>query len=427
MKSWLECISCSARMPLTERHFLCPNCDSLLDVRHDFAHLRADTLRDRFAERLGSADLPYSSGVWRYKELVWPELDDAAIISHPEGNTNLYHSVSLGKCADVSQIWFKHEGENPTGSFKDRGMTGAITHAIAVGARRLACASTGNTASSLASYAAKANLPCIVFVHRAGVSESKQAQMLDYGAIVLHIDTDFDTNLALARQIAESGHAYLANSLNPMRLEGQKTIIFESLQQLNWAVPDWIIVPGGNLGNVSAFGKALTELHSLSMIRDLPRLAVIQAEGASPFYRSYQNGYAALDVKPAQTLASAIRIGQPINFPKAVRALRATEGVVECVGDDEILDARSLLGRHGIGCEPASAATYAGLLKLRKAGVISAEETVLCVLTGHGLKDTQTAIAYHMEELPEIAGKYLNQPVPVEGEVSAILSALQWQ
>lgn len=426
MKSWFECITCSARMPLTGSHFLCPNCASLLDVRHEFAHFTAELLLNRFADRLGTHELPYSSGVWRYKELIWPEIDDAAIISHPEGNTNLYRSAPLSKCADVSEIWFKHEGENPTGSFKDRGMTGAITHAVAVGACRLACASTGNTASSLASYAAKANLPCIVFVHRDGVSESKQAQMLDYGAKVLHIDTDFDTNLALVRQIAESGHVYLANSLNPMRLEGQKTIIIELLQQLNWAVPDWIIVPGGNLGNVSAFGKALTELYSLGLIRDLPRLAVIQAEGASPFYRSYQHGYAPLDAKPAQTLASAIRIGQPINFPKAVRALRDTEGVVECVADVEILDARSLMGRHGIGCEPASAATYAGLLKLRRAGIIRSDETVVCVLTGHGLKDVRTSIAYHMAELPEIAGKYLNQPVLVEGDVAAILDVLQW-
>ena len=424
MKSWLECIYCTARMPLSEVIYLCPNCGSLLDVRHDFNQFSADLLRTKFNDRLGTYEHPYRSGVWRYKELVWPEIDPDAIISHPEGNTNLYRSAELCDLIIVKDLWFKHEGENPTGSFKDRGMTSAVTHARYVDASRMACASTGNTAASLASYAAKAHIPCMVFVHSGGVSQSKQAQMLDYGAKVLHIDTDFDSNLELVRQLADSGEVYLANSLNPMRLEGQKTIIFELLQQLKWYVPDWVLVPGGNLGNVSAFGKAMVELFSLGVIRELPRLAVIQAAGANPLYHSFKRGFAPLEVKPAQTIASAIRIGNPINFPKAVRSLRDTEGVVEQVEDFEILDARSLLGKHGIGCEPASAATLAGLIKLRRAETIREDESVVCILTGHGLKDVRTSLAYHMEQLPEIEGKYTNQPVKVAGNLTSIRNVL---
>ena len=393
-------------------------------MRHDINQFSAEVLRGEFNDRLGTYEHPYLSGVWRYKELVWPEIDPQAIISHPEGNTNLYQSAELCELIKVKDLWFKHEGENPTGSFKDRGMTGAVTHASYVNASRMACASTGNTAASLASYAAKAQITCLVFVHSGGVSQSKEAQMLDYGAKVLHIDTDFDSNLELVRQLADSGEVYLANSLNPMRLEGQKTIIFELLQQLKWCVPDWVLVPGGNLGNVSAFGKAMVELYSLRMIRELPRLAVVQAAGANPFYQSFKRGFPPIEVKPAQTIASAIRIGNPINFPKAVRSMRETEGVVEQVEDYEILDARALLGKHGIGCEPASAATLAGLIKLRRAGTIREDESVVCILTGHGLKDVRTSIAYHMEELAEIDGKYTNQPVKVTGNLTSIRNVL---
>ena len=424
MKSWLECIACAAKIPLSDLIYHCPNCGSLLDVRHDFREFSAELLRAKFEQRLGALEHPYRSGVWRYQELVWPELDPDAIISHPEGNTNLYPSADLRDGIKVKDLWFKHEGENPTGSFKDRGMTGVVTHARYVNASRLACASTGNTAASLAAYAARAQLPCWVFVHGGGISESKQAQMLDYGAKVLQMDSDFDSNLESVRELADSGEVYLANSLNPVRLEGQKTIIFETLQQLGWRVPDWILVSGGNLGNVSAFGKALVELHSLRMIGKLPRLAVIQAAGANPFYQSYRRGFASLEVKPAQTIASAIRIGNPINFPKAVRSICDTDGVVEQVEDGEILDARSLLGKNGIGCEPASAATLAGLIKLRKAGVIQESDSVVCVLTGHGLKDVRTSIAYHLGELSEFAGNYTNRPVKVAGDLKAIRKVL---
>ena len=424
MKSWLECISCAARRPLSELHYSCTDCGALLDVRHDFATFRGEDLRARFDERLGSLEFPYNSGVWRYKELVWPSITAAQIVSAPEGNTNLYAPTALAEWADVAKLWLKHEGENPTGSFKDRGMTGALTHARYVGAEQLACASTGNTAASLASYAARAGMRCLVFVHGAGVSQSKQAQMLDFGANVLRVDADFDGNLDLARRVAEQGHVYLANSLNPLRLEGQKTIIFELLQQMRWRAPDWIIVPGGNLGNVSAFGKALVELRSLGLLRELPRLAVIQAAGANPFYRSFRQGFAPIEAGPAHTLASAIRIGNPINFPKAVRALRDTEGVVEEVTDVQILDARALIGLQGIGCEPASAATLAGLKKLRDSGVIRASETVACILTGHGLKDIRTPIAYHAGELPGMTGRYRNEPLDVAGNLPAVLAAL---
>lgn len=422
--SWLECISCAARQPLTELRFTCAQCGSLLDVRHEFPALTAAAWRARFDQRLSCLEPPYHSGVWRYKELIWPEIAAERIVSGPEGNTNIYEMPALARLAGVARLAFKHEGENPTGSFKDRGMSGALTHALFVGATRLACASTGNTAASLACYGARAGLPCLILVDSEGVPQSKQAQILDFGAVVLYVDADFDGNMKLARNLAEQGHIYLANSLNPLRLEGQKTIIFELMQQLRWRPPDWIIVPGGNLGNVSAFGKALMELRALGILSEMPRLAVIQASGANPFYRSFREGLTSLLPVQARTLASAIRIGNPINFPKAARSLRDTDGVVEEVRDAEILDARALLGRHGIGCEPASAATLAGLLKLRESGVIGARDTVACILTGHGLKDIQTPLAYHRGALPDVDGRYRNQPVPVAGNLPAILDAL---
>ncbi len=424
MKSWLECMSCAARASLDALRYVCARCGALLDVRHEWPQKSGADWRELLDSRWGSQELPSQSGVWRYREWVWPGMEASAIVSYPEGNTNLYELPAFAERLGIARLWLKHEGENPTGSFKDRGMTSGLTHARFVDARWVACASTGNTAASLAAYAARAGIPCVVFVHGAGVAPSKQAQMLDYGARVVRVDTDFDGNLALVWQLTERGRVYLVNSLNPLRLEGQKTIIFELLQQLRWRAPDWVIVPGGNLGNVSAFGKALVELRKLGILAELPRLAVVQAAGANPFYRSYCRGFAPLETQSATTLASAIRIGNPINFPKAVRALRDTEGVVEEVTDEAIMNARALLGRQGIICEPASAATLAGLKKLRESGVIRAQETVACILTGHGLKDVHTALAYHTGEISAFTGCYRNEPLEVPGKLAAALEAL---
>jgi threonine synthase len=434
MTSILQCMDCDAEYPIDAVIYNCPSCGGLLDIRHDLTAWHGKLTRETFNARLGSPDTPYNSGVWRYKELVYPDIDNALIASKPEGNTNLYDVPNLAAWAGVNRLYLKHEGENPTGSFKDRGMTGGVTQARALGMSRVACASTGNTSASLASYAALAGIQCVIFFENKNIALGKLSQAVAYGAIGIRIDADFDRNLELVRQVSESLGIYVLNSVNPFRLEGQKTIVFEIIQQLRWQVPDWIVVPGGNLGNSSAFGKALSELHCLGLIDRLPRLAIIQAEGAAPLYRSFKpdagaNGYRRgldeLEPVQAKTLATAIKIGNPVNFPKAIRALRQTNGVVEIVSDQEIMDAKALIDRQGIGCEPASACSLAGTRKLAQMGVIQPGETVVGVLTGHLLKDPDATIGYHNQQLQDINAAYPNHLHDAEPNVEAITRILQ--
>jgi len=404
--SILQCMDCGQPYPIDQIIYTCTACGGLLDVVHDF---EAHTLtRETFDARLGALDAPYNSGVWRYKEMVYPDVDDALIVSKPEGNTNLYRSAKSAKWAGVDTLYFKHEGENPTGSFKDRGMTGGVTQARVLGMTRVACASTGNTSASLAAYAAAADIEGIVFFQNKQVALGKLAQAIAYGATGVRIDADFDKNLALVRQVSERLGIYVLNSVNPFRLEGQKTIMIETLQQLKWQVPDWIVVPGGNLGNSSAFGKALHELYTLGIIDRMPRLAIIQAEGASPLYRAYVQDFAHFEPMHAETIATAIKIGNPVNYAKAVRALRWTNGVVEQVTDQEIMDAKALIDAQGIGCEPASACSLAGARKLAESGVIQKGDSVVAVLTGHVLKDPDAIIGYHNNTLDNISARYPN-------------------
>jgi threonine synthase len=297
-------------------------------------------------------------------------------------------------------LYFKHEGENPTGSFKDRGMTVAITQALRLGARAVACASTGNTSASLAAYAAQAGLRSVVFVPAGKVASGKLAQTLAYGALCLQVRGDFDAAMALVREASERLGIYLVNSINPWRIEGQKTIVWELLQDLGWEAPDWIVVPAGNLGNTSAFGKALREAREWGWIERMPRLAAIQAAGADPFYRSFREGFARPHRVHAETVASAIRIGDPVSHERAVAAIRATDGVVEEVTDGELMAAKRTIDAMGLGCEPASATTLAGVEKLRASGVMRESERVVCVLTGHVLKDPEAA--WRPERLVEI-------------------------
>jgi threonine synthase len=284
-------------------------------------------------------------------------------------------------------ILFKHEGENPTGSFKDRGMTVAITQAVRLGVRAVACASTGNTSSSLAAYAAQAALRAIVFVPAGRIAAGKLAQTLAYGALCLQVRGDFDAAMRLVLEASQRLEMYLVNSINPFRIEGQKTIVWELLQDLEWNPPDWIVVPAGNLGNTSAFGKALIEARDAGWISKMPRLAAIQASGANPFYRSFRQNFAQRHRLTPETVATAIRIGDPVSYDKAVASIRATNGVVEEVTDQELMQAKRDIDRMGIGCEPASATTLAGVRKLRASGVIHLRERIACVLTGHVLKD----------------------------------------
>ncbi|MBI1259985.1 MAG: threonine synthase [Chloroflexi bacterium] len=424
--SILQCMNCGRQYPITTVIYACETCGGLLDVQHDLDTLRHTVTRELFDRRLGSLDAPYNSGVWRYKEMIYPDVDNSLIVSRPEGNTNLYHAPRLAEWAGVKTLYLKHEGENPTGSFKDRGMTGGLTQARVLGMKRVACASTGNTSSSLAAYAAWSGLRGILLFQDSHIALGKLAQAIAYGAVCIRIAADFDRNLELVRQMSDLG-IYVVNSVNPFRLEGQKSIVIEAIQQLKWNVPDWIVLPGGNLGNTSAFGKALHELYALGLIDKMPSLAVIQAEGANPLYRSYQDNFATYEPRHAETIASAIKIGNPVNYPKAVRSLQWTEGVVEQVTDQQIMDSKALIDAQGIGCEPASACTLAGLRKLVDAGVIKSNETVVGLLTGHLLKDPEATIAYHEDRLEGIISKYPNHVYTAEPSIESIREILDSQ
>ena len=382
MSEWLQCIVCGRKYDAMEVRYTC-DCGNLLSVERKVINDRST-----FDDRRTSRSPIDRSGVWRFREWV---LNVERAVTHPEGGTRLYERQG---------IFYKHEGENPTGSFKDRGMTVAITQALRVGATAVACASTGNTSASLAAYAAQAGLRALVFVPAGKVASGKLAQTLAYGAKALSVRGDFDAAMRLVRDACDKLGIYLVNSINPFRIEGQKTIVWEILQDFEWDAPDWIVVPAGNLGNTSAFGKALREARANGWIERTPRIAAIQAEGANPFFRSYEEGFAIRHRITAETIASAIRIGDPVSHDKAVAAIRETNGVVEQVTDQEIMAGKRTIDELGIGCEPASGATLAGVRKLQAAGVIKPGERIVCVLTGNILKDPEAN--YRPENILEI-------------------------
>lgn len=424
MPSNLQCIDCGQQYPINQVMYTCDHCNGLLDVKHDFSEAKATITRDLFDKRLGSLDSPYNSGVWRYKELIYPDLDNDKIVSRMEGNTNLYHLPRIARYVGVDTMYLKHEGENPTGSFKDRGMTSGVTQANVLGMQRVACASTGNTSASLASYAAHAEMQGIIFLQNQQIALGKLAQGIAFGATCLQINADFDRNLELVREVSERLGIYVLNSVNPFRLEGQKSIIFEAIQQLRWEVPDWIVVPGGNLGNSSAFGKALFELHELGLINKMPRLAIIQAEGANPLYRHFTQGFRDFQPVKAETIATAIKIGNPVNLQKAIRTIEWTGGVIEQVPDQQIMDAKAMVDRIGIGCEPASACSVAGTKKLVEKGIIKPGDTVVGILTGHVLKDPEATIGYHADQLDNIVSAYRNPMLQADDNIDEIISLL---
>ena len=359
-----------------------------------------------------------SGGVWHFKELILPEIHDDNIVSKQEGNTRLYCSKKISAWLGLSKekFFLKHEGENPTGSFKDRGMTVAITQAKALKQKAVTCASTGNTSASLAAYASEAELTGIVLIPKGNVAIGKISQALAYGTKTLVVNGDFDDCMRLIREAQEKLQAYPLNSINPFRIEGQKTIMWEILMQLNWQVPDWFVFPGGNLGNTSAFGKALHEAKQLGLIDRMPRFAVIQAEGASPFYKAFKNNFAELKKQKAETIATAIKIGDPVNYTKAVRSLKWTNGIVESVSDEEILEAKAHVDAAGIGAEPASCATVAGIKKLMARGEIKSNETVVGLLTGNILKDPQCIVDYHFEK----KSLHANPPHDIEATIDDV-------
>jgi len=424
-----RCIACSAEFDLDARIYVCSRCGGLLDIERREA-IETGSLQELWRERKSSLDARDRSGVWRFREFL-PFTDDVEIVSLGEGNTPLYDAPRSAEYCRLPQLKLKHQGCNPTGSFKDTGMTIAVTQACQLGARFVACASTGNTAASLAAYAARAELRCAIIVPGGQVSDAKLAQALDYGAKVLEIEGNFDVCMNVIRELSEDGAVYLVNSINPFRIEGQKTVAFELAEQLEWRVPDHLVLPGGNLGNSSAFGKGFRELLQSGLIDRMPRITVVQAAGAAPFARFYaeDNHTAFVNEEHPNTLASAIKIGAPVSWPKAWRAVSETGGGVITVTEQEIADAKAVIGGDGIGCEPASATTVAGIRNLVRQGVINESETVVAVLTGHLLKDTNYVMQYHRDSLTapdgaHIAGNFANRPIRTSASISAIKSVL---
>jgi threonine synthase len=449
--------SCAATYDLGEVRTSCDACGSLLDVAYGWDAAKVPKTLAFFEQKWNRRHDPLClSGVWRFRELL-PFAQPDKVVTIGEGQTLLHLSDGVGRYVGLQpgRMYLQYEGMNPSGSFKDNGMTAAFSHAHMIGARRAACASTGNTSASLALYCGVSKLmQAIIFIGSGKISYGKLSQALDFGALTIQIAGDFDDAMHRVVQVSSQQGIYLVNSVNPFRLEGQKTIMYRVLEGLKWQVPDWVVVPGGNLGNSSAFGKAFHELHELGLIDRMPRLAVINAAGASTLCELYErrglrwnngrpdasiinNYYAELDGsgRRASTIASAIEINRPVNLTKCLRALEWCNGVVREVTDEQMLDAKAQVGANGLGCEPASAASVAGAKLLREEGIIAPSERVACVLTGHQLKDPTATVAYHTADQAEFnrvlgsrgvsRAAFANRAVQVENNLDEIVRAIQ--
>jgi threonine synthase len=419
--AYLQCIeeSCGAvQVPRKEGH-ACTSCGGLLEVKYEFEPFQPEAQRRAWHERRLSGEPIDRSGVWRFRELIPFVEPSDRIISLSEGSTPLVGARRAGWWAGPIHLTVKHQGSNPTGSFKDLGMTACITRAVARGVKMVACASTGNTSSSMAAYAARAGMKALLFVPYRQISAAKLAQALDFGALVVEVGDTFDQAFGLLREIAPELGLYLVNSINPFRIEGQKTIVAEMLEQRAWRPPDYIVVPGGNLGNASAIGKGLRELKEMNFIEKVPHVVVIQAAGANPFYRTLAaDSPQLIPVEEPSTEATAIRIGRPANWKKARRVLEWTCGFCESVTDAEIFEAKGVLAEDGVGCEPASASTVAGVRKLVRAGRIERHADVVVVLTGNQLKDTEYVMRHRS------ATEESSQRLRVEPSLDALRKAL---
>jgi len=439
----LRCISCGATPDSAAQDFRCTACGDLLEFffpgwtsdppAFEPSPFEPAALKSLWLNRRTSRDALAQSGVWRFRELL-PHIRKEHVITLREGNTPLYRLPRCARAAGVENLHAKHQGMNPTASFKDTGMTFAASSAHQGKFRWVACASTGNTSASMAAYAARGNMHSLVLIPEGQISWGKLSQSLDYGALTCQLRTDFDGCVRILNDLVRQKPVYLLNSVNPYRIEGQKTAAIELMEQLAWEPPDHIIVPGGNLGNGSAIGKALVEMRELKLISRLPKLSIIQAQGANPFYRSVREfGGKKLEPMTADTLATAIQIGNPASWKKALRVLQATGGEVEEVTEVEIAAAKAEIGADGIGCEPASAVTLAGLKKLRRSGFVKSGDAVVLILTGHLLKDPDFTIKFHGGDLfsgtrdeTEAAGaKYLQRaPVVLDANLGAVIATL---
>ncbi len=434
-RCWLQCIDpgCAATYDIFEVIYRCRACGKLLEVVHDLEKLAqrsAAEWKDLFDGRIRSTAWPYGSGVWCRKEMVLPQLDDDNIVSMYEGGSNLFWAERFGREIDVPKLWVKQCGNSHTGSFKDLGMTVLVSVVKEMRARgqsipAVACASTGDTSAALAAYGAAAGIPTIVLLPRNKVSLAQLVQPIANGAIVFALDTDFDGCMKTVQELTERENVYLANSMNSLRLEGQKTVGMEICQQFDWQVPETIIIPGGNLGNVSALGKGFLLMERLGMIDRRPRIVVAQAENANPLYRAYKRGFDKLESVEAQpTLASAIQIGNPVSYERAVRVLREFNGVVEQASETELADAAARADRTGMFNCPHTGVALAALLKLRERGEITRDERVVVISTAHGLKFADQKAAYHQGKLAGVLGHYTNQPIELSNEIDTVREAL---
>jgi threonine synthase len=432
--SCLRCISCGATPASAAADFRCAHCGDLLEFTFPGWSFDPGKLKSVWLNRKTSPKPLDQSGVWRFREVL-PHIPEEHAITLREGNTPLYQLPRCARATGVENLFAKHQGMNPTASFKDTGMTVAASSAQQGGFRWVACASTGNTSASMAAYAARGNMHSLVLIPEGMISWGKLSQALDYGALTCQLRTDFDGCVKILNELVRRKPVCLLNSVNPYRIEGQKTAAVELLEQLGWELPDHIIVPGGNLGNSSAIGKALLEMQQLKLIPRLPRLSIIQAQGANPFYRSVREfGGKKLEPMTADTLASAIRIGNPASWKKSLRVLRATSGEMEQVSEVEIAEAKAEIGADGVGCEPASAVTLAGLKKLRASGFIKPGEIVVLILTGHVLKDPDFTIKFHRGDLFEgtseecaaaVQTKSLQRaPIVLDADLGAVIATL---
>ena len=433
--AWFQCVrGCQGRWSLYDVIYRCPTCDGLLEVVHD-----VDALRNRgpaawmqlMESRAGSTQWPYGSGVWGKKEWVVPDLDDDHIVSTFEGNSNLFWAHRLGRQIGVEDLWVKMCGNSHTGSFKDLGMTVLVSvvnqmmHSGHSPVKAVACASTGDTSAALAAYGAAAGIPTIVFLPRGKVSAAQLIQPIANGALVLALDTDFDGCMRVVQEVTQDSSIYLANSMNSLRIEGQKTVGIEIVQQFDWAVPDWIIIPVGNLGNISALAKGLKLLHTLGIIHKLPRLVAAQAEKANPFYLSYMEGFERkVAVQARGTLASAIQIGDPVSYEKAVRAIQEFDGVVEQASEHELAAAAARADLTGMYTCPHTGVALAALFKLAARGVIKSNERVVVISTAHGLKFTQFKTGYHEDALAEVEATLANPPIYLPADARLVRQAI---
>ncbi|MGB7291258.1 MAG: threonine synthase [Thermodesulfobacteriota bacterium] len=434
-KAWFQCINeaCEEKYQLDEIIYRCAKCANLLEVVHDMDSLRRQTpqqWKDLFDDRYRRQIWPYGSSVWGKKEWVCPYVEEANTVSMYEGATNLFWADRFGKQVKVEDLWIKMCGNSHTGSFKDLGMTvlvSVVNQMIAEGKEipAAACASTGDTSAALAAYCAAAGIPAIVFLPKDKVSIAQLVQPLANGALVLSIDTDFDGCMEMVQRICDDHNIYLANSMNSLRIEGQKTVSIELCQQFDWEVPDWVIVPGGNLGNISALGKGFLIMYELGLINRLPRLVCAQAENANPLYLSYLKGFKEFhSVKAKKTLASAIQIGNPVSVNKAIKTLKAFDGIVEQASETELSDAAALVDRTGTFNCPHTGVAIAVFLKLLKRNIFKPDDRIVLISTAHGLKFVEFKIGYHRGEIEGVVAKYANRPVELPNNYRAIEEAI---